>query len=140
VQADVRHPGRTALHDLRAPGGRNPEPRRRRAFPRGGPRTELTEDELLVLIRKVITECLFPGQRHRKWTAWLSREHGVLVGRKQVLKLMREAGLLASQRARRRGRPTPKDGKIIPAGPDLLWGTDATMAFTNATAGCGSSP
>jgi hypothetical protein len=43
---------------------------------------------------------------------------------------MREAGLLAPQRARGRRRPRPHDGTIIPEGPNLIWGTDATMAHT----------
>jgi putative transposase len=100
------------------------------AFPKRGPRTELSDDELLVLIRRVITDSPFPGEGHRKVTARLRREHGVAVGRKRVLRLMRQAGLLAPQRARRRGKARSHDGTIIPQAPDLMWGTDATMAYT----------
>jgi hypothetical protein len=46
---------------------------------------------------------------------------------------MRQAGLLALQRARERRKPRPHDGTIIPDAPDRLWGTDATMAYTWAT-------
>jgi putative transposase len=52
------------------------------------------------------------------------------VGRKRVLRLMRRAGLLAPQRARGRRKPRPHEGTIIPAGPNQIWGTDATMAHT----------
>jgi len=39
------------------------------AFPKRGPRTELPDDELLVLIRRVIQETPFSGEGHRKVTA-----------------------------------------------------------------------
>jgi putative transposase len=100
------------------------------AFPKRGPRTELSDDELLVLIRQVINSSPFAGEGHRKVTARLRREHGVNVGRKRVLRLLRVAGLLAPQRATRRRKAHPHDGTIIPSAPDLLWGTDATMAYT----------
>ena len=95
-----------------------------------GPRTELSDEELLVKIRTTITGSPFSGEGHRKVTARLRREHGIRVGRKRVLRLMREAGLLAPQRARGRRSPRPHDGTIIPEGPNLIWGTDATMAHT----------
>lgn len=65
-------------------------------------------------------------------TARLRREHGVGVGRKRVQRLMRQAGLLAPQRGRRRRKGRSHDGTIIPEAPDLMWGTDATMALHQA--------
>ena len=100
------------------------------AFLKRGPRTKLSDDDLTELIRQVINDSPFSGEGHRKVTARLRREHGVHVGRKRVLRLMRLAGLLAPQRAKRRRRPRSHDGTIIPSAPDLLWGTDATMAWT----------
>ena len=100
------------------------------AFPKRGPRTELSDDELLVLIRRVIKESPFSGEGHRKVTVRPRREHGVHAGRKRVLRLMRLAGLLAPQRGKRRRKARSHDGTIIPQGPDLMWGTDATMAYT----------
>jgi len=47
-----------------------------------------------------------------------------------VLRIMRANGLLAPQRDRKRRKARPNDGTIIPAAADLLWGTDATMAWT----------
>jgi putative transposase len=47
-----------------------------------------------------------------------------------VLRLLRREGLLAPQRVRGRRKPRPHDGTIIPEGPNLRWGTDATMAWT----------
>ena len=100
------------------------------AFPKRGPKTELSDHDLTELIRRVINDSPFSGEGHRKVTARLRREHGVHVGRKRVLRLMRLAGLLAPQRAKRRRRARSHDGTIIPSAPDLLWGTDATMAWT----------
>ncbi len=101
-----------------------------RARRKRGPRLQIPDDELLVLIREVIIGSPFSGEGHRKVTARLRREHGIGVGRKRVLRLMREAGLLAPQRARGRRRPRLHEGTIIPEAPDVLWGTDATMAYT----------
>lgn len=95
-----------------------------------GPRPQVSDDALLAMIREVIHQAPFAGEGHRKVTARLRRERKVCGGRKRVLRLMRQAGLLAPQRARGRRKPRPHDGTIIPSAPDLLWGTDATMAYT----------
>ncbi len=111
---------------------------RRGACPGGGtaakrgPKCTLDDDALLGLIRQVIVDTPFAGEGHRKVCARLRRDHDVAVGRKRVLRLMRHAGLLAPQRSRGRRRPRAHDGSIIPPGPNQLWGTDATMAYTLA--------
>jgi transposase InsO family protein len=107
-----------------APDGATPD-----RAPRG-PRPLVSDDGLLAMIRDVIRDTPFAGEGHRKVTARLRREREVRVGRKRVLRLMRQAGLLAPQRARGRRKPRPHDGTIIPTAPDRLWGTDATMAYT----------
>lgn len=118
---------------LRAP--RSTVYARRRANPtrasaRRGPRTSISDQALGELIRQVIRDAPFAGEGYRKVRARLRREHGVRVGGKRVLRLMRQAGLLAPQRARGRRTPRPHDGTIIPPAPNQLWGTDATMAHT----------
>jgi len=97
---------------------------------RPGPKTALSDEALSELIRQVIVECPFAGEGHRKVRARLRREHQVAVGKNRVLRLMRSAGLLAPQRARRRRRPRLHDGQVITQAPNLRWGTDATMAWT----------
>jgi putative transposase len=99
---------------------------------RPGPPTEMSDAELTECIRQVISECPFAGEGHRKVRARLRREHDLVVGKNRVLRLMRQAGLLAPQRARRRRRPRPHDGTVITVAPNLRWGTDATMAWTRA--------
>src|SRR6266540_6155091 len=102
----------------------------RPAAGRRGPVVAIADEELTELIREVIRSSPFAGEGHRKVTARLRREHGIGVGRKRVLRLMRQAGLLAPQRARGRRKPRPHDGTIIPGGPNMIWGTDSTMAWT----------
>jgi putative transposase len=83
-------------------------------------------------IREVIRESPFCGEGHRKVRARLRRHHELVVGKNRVLRLMREAGLLAPQRERRRRRPRIHDGRVITSRPNERWGTDATMAWTRA--------
>jgi putative transposase len=90
----------------------------------------ISDDELVVLIRRVRAGSPFVGEGYRKVRARLGREHGVQVSGKRVLRLLRAHGLLAPQRVRGRRKPRPHDGTIIPDGPNRRWGTDATMAWT----------
>jgi putative transposase len=100
------------------------------AIPKRGPKTELSDDELLVAIREVIASSPFSGEGHRKVTARLRRDQGIHVGRKRVLRIMRANGLLAPQRKTGRRKARAHDGTIVPSAPDVMWGTDATMAYT----------
>jgi transposase InsO family protein len=49
-----------------------------------------------------------------------------------VLRLMREANLLAPTRCSHAHRPKAYDGTITTDRPDLVWGTDATSVLTGA--------
>jgi putative transposase len=97
---------------------------------RPGPATAISDTNLLGLIRQVLVASPFAGEGYRKVRARLRREHQVQVSGKRVLRLLRQEGLLAPQRIRGRRKPRPHDGTIIPEGPNLRWGTDATMAWT----------
>jgi transposase InsO family protein len=97
---------------------------------RPGPVTSISDDDLVQLIGLVLVASPFAGEGYRKVRARLRREHGVQVSGKRVLRLLRRAGLLAPQRVRGRRKPRPHDGTIIPAAPNVRWGTDATMAWT----------
>jgi transposase InsO family protein len=99
---------------------------------RPGPATSISDADLLGLIRQVLVASPFAGEGYRKVRAWLRREHGVRVSGKRVLRLLRREGLLAPQRVRGRRRPRSHDGTIIPAAPNVRWGTDATMAWTRS--------
>jgi putative transposase len=99
---------------------------------RPGPMPTVSDEELVRLIRQVLADSPFAGEGYRKIRARLRREHGVQVSGKRVLRLLRAHGLLAPQRARGRRTPRPHHGTIIPAAPNLRWGTDATMAWTRS--------
>ena len=97
---------------------------------RPGPKTEIGDADLVGKIKEVLNDSPFAGEGYRKVRARLRREHDLRVGGKRVLRLMRRHNLLAPQRCRHRRRTRPHDGTISPAGPNLRWGTDATMAWT----------
>ncbi len=93
------------------------EPRKR------GPKTEITDEELVAEIRGVLRESDFLGEGHRKVRARL-RPKGIGVGKNRVLRLMRENGLLTPVR---RGHPRgdrSHSGRITTDVPNELWGTD----------------
>jgi putative transposase len=97
---------------------------------RPGPVGAIDDEQLVALIRQVLADSPFTGEGYRKVRARLRREHGIHVSGKRVLRLMRQQRLLAPQRTTGRRRPRPHDGSIVPDGPDVMWGTDATMAYT----------
>jgi putative transposase len=85
-----------------------------------GPKTEITDDDLVVMIRKVIDDSPFCGEGYRKVRAHLRREHDIHVGGKRVLRLMRT----------HRRKPRLHLGSITPDAPDVMWGTDGTTIMT----------
>ena len=60
-----------------------------------GPKTGLSDAELLELIRADLAASPFQGEGHRKVWARLRVRDGVKVGRRRVLRLMRENNLLS---------------------------------------------
>jgi transposase InsO family protein len=105
------------------PPDQRPAPQKR------GPRTGLTDAELTARIRTLLTTGGFHGEGHRKVWARL-RLQGVRTSKGRVLRLMRRANLLAPQRVGRPRGPRAHDGTIITDRPDVMWGTDLTMAWT----------
>ncbi len=102
---------------------------------RRGPRGAGTDEELTEKIREALVASPWVGEGHRKVWARL-RVEGIRTSKRRVLRLMREAGLLAPTRAGRRHGPKAHDRSIIPDQPDVMWGTDATSTLTgegNAT-------
>ncbi|MBI2874936.1 MAG: DDE-type integrase/transposase/recombinase [Firmicutes bacterium] len=91
-----------------------------------GPKTALSDAELVDKIRETINQSPFHGEGYRKVHARL----GLRVGKDRVLRLMRENGLLAPVRRVHPHGLKAHDGTIITAAPDLMWGTDATRFDT----------
>jgi putative transposase len=110
-----------------------PEPEKR------GPKTKVSDEELVEAIREVLAESDFLGEGHRKVTFRL-RPKGIRVGKNRVLRLMREHGLLAPVR---RGHPRgdrSHSGRITTDAPNELWGTDATRFHTKTDGWCWFCP
>lgn len=94
-----------------------------------GPKTLLSDEVLLDLIRDDLVTSPFKGEGHRKVWARLRFVKGHMVGRKRVLRIMRENHLLSPYRVPQ-GVPNLHEGKIITLAPNVMWGTDATKVFT----------
>jgi transposase InsO family protein len=90
----------------------------------------MSDTGLLAQIRGVLADSPFVGEGHRKVWARLRRERGVYTSRKRVLRLTREAGLLAPTVQVRKRAARPHDGKITVQVPDTLWATDATEGWS----------
>jgi putative transposase len=94
-----------------------------------GPRGPAPDDELVGLIRQVLTRTDFHGEGHRKVWARL-RLDGIRTSKRRTLRLMRTHGLLAPQRMGSARGPRIHDGTIITARVDEMWGTDLTSTIT----------
>ena len=107
---------------------------------RPGPATSISDGELLELIRQVLLASSFAGEGDRKVRARLGREHGVQVSGNRVLRLLRLAGLLASQRARGRRKPRPMTARSSPRRPTGGGAPTPPWPGPGSTAGSGSLP
>jgi transposase InsO family protein len=79
----------------------------------------MPDAELLETIRAVLAASPFHGEGHRKVWARL-RAAGVRTSRRRVLRLMREADLLAPSRTGAPRGPRSHDGTIVPETIDTM--------------------
>ena len=100
-----------------------------------GPKTRVDDATLLAAIRTVLAASPFHTEGHRKVRVRL-RPLGIPVGKKRVLRLMREHRLLAPTRRRHARGDRTHSGTIITPRPDELWGTDATKFWTQQEGWC----
>src|SRR5690349_25086884 len=89
----------------------------------------MSDEDLVAAIRKLLRDSPFHGEGHRKLWARL-RFAGIRTSRRRVLRLTREHGLLAHQRAGHPRGPKAHDGTITTERVDLMWGTDLTSVMT----------
>ena len=94
-----------------------------------GPKTSYTDEVLTGHIRQVLATSPFLGEGHRKVWARL-RAQGICTSKPRVLRLMRQAHLLAPTRVPRVVGPRVHDGTITTERPNQMWGTDATSTVT----------
>ena len=95
----------------------------------------MPDRELLQAIRKGDRRVAFVGEGHKKITARL-RLRGICTSRKRVLRLMREAALLAPTPQLRKRAKRLHTGRIATDVPDELWATDPTEARTHEDGRC----
>ncbi len=95
---------------------------------RRGPKTAWSDAVLLEKIREVIAVSPFHGEDHRKVWARL-RFKEVRTSKARVLRLMREAQLLAPSRTLPKPA-NPHPGTIITERPNEIWASDHTMTAT----------
>jgi transposase InsO family protein/antitoxin (DNA-binding transcriptional repressor) of toxin-antitoxin stability system len=115
---------RATLHRHLAAANRPDAPRRRR-----GPQGAMSDTDLAGRIRALLAASPFHGEGYRKLWARL-RHAGVRTSPRRVLRVMRDDGLLAHQRAGSPRGPRSHDGTIITARVDAMWGTDMTSVAT----------
>ena len=96
---------------------------------RPGPHGAMSDEGLVVAIQQLLTDSPFHGEGYRKLWARL-RFAGIRTSRRRVLRLMREHGLLAHQRAGRPHGPRAHDGTITTERIDVMWGSDLTSVMT----------
>jgi transposase InsO family protein len=96
---------------------------------RPGPPGAMSDEDLVVAIRQLLTDSPFHGEGYRKLWARL-RFAGIRTSRRRVLRLMRAHGLLAPQRAGRPRGSKAHDGTITTERVDRMWGTDLTSVMT----------
>ncbi|TAJ17646.1 MAG: IS3 family transposase [Dehalococcoidia bacterium] len=94
-----------------------------------GPRTRLTDEQLLVHIREDLAASLFQGEGHRKVWARLRVQRDIRVSLKRVLRIMRENHLLSPNRVPQ-GEPETHDGRITTDAPNVMWGIDGARILT----------
>ncbi len=94
-----------------------------------GPKTGLSDTELLGKIRADLARSPFQGEGHRKVWARLRVVDEVRVSRKRILRIMRENQLLSPYRCRK-ATGEKHTGAIITEAPNVMWGTDGTRILT----------
>lgn len=94
-----------------------------------GPKTALSDDQLLDLIRADLDSSPWNGEGHRKVLGRLRRFHDVRSGHNRVLRLMRINNLLSPQRGRV-SNSSAHDGTIVTQAPGEMWATDGTQVMT----------
>lgn len=93
----------------------------------------VSDDAVVAAIREILAaapEESFYGEGYRKIWARL-RMKGVVADKDRVRRLMGEHDLLAPTRTGKPRGPRAHDGSIIPLMPNVMWGTDATAAWTS---------
>jgi hypothetical protein len=85
-----------------------------------GPKTSLSDEQVLAEIRAVLASTPFVGEGHRKVWARLRQERGVRSSMRRVRRMMREHGILAGDRPTGVRGPDTHDRTITTKAPDEM--------------------
>ena len=99
-----------------------------RSLKKRGPKTDLTDAQVVELIREDLGQSPFQGEGYRKVWARL-KVKGHRIGANRILRLMRVNNLLSPHRTPK-GEPNEHDGTIQTTAPNVMWGTDAARIPT----------
>lgn len=120
---------RSSFYANRCPGSSSGEDEPAQERKKTGPKTKISDHDLLALIRRDLASSPFTGEGHRKVWARLRYGQGIKVSRKRVLRIMREANLLSPHRVPQKP-PYEHTGRIVTDDPDVMWGSDGARVFT----------
>jgi putative transposase len=102
-----------------------------------GPKTTISDVELLSLIREVINDSSFNGEGVKKITFRLKYgKWNTPVGKERVRRIMRNNNLLAPVRFLHKHGKKAHDKKIITQKPNEIWAADATKFHTDEDGLC----
>lgn len=95
-----------------------------------GPKPKISDELILMEIRRDINESPFTGEGHRKVHARLRKRKQLLTSRERVRKIMKKNALLSPHRAYQACKKV-HDGRITTDNPNVMWATDATKIQTS---------
>ena len=96
-----------------------------------GPKTCLTDAQLLEEIKNSLLNSPFVGEGYRKVWARLRQQSSVFSAARRILRIMRESDLLAPTLRRASPGPRTHDGTIVTQRPDEMWAIDGTACMTD---------
>ena len=102
---------------------------------RPGPRPAITDDQLLMEIRKEILEGLFLDEGVKKTWKRLQRR-GIKASKERVNRIMREHNLLSVTRPKPERKVNEHTGSIKTELPNRMWGTDGKKFYTQKEGWC----
>jgi transposase InsO family protein len=102
---------------------------------RPGPKTDITDEQLLVEIRKEIREGLFLDEGSKKMWKRLRRK-GIKASKGRVHRVMRDNNLLSVTRPKPERKVREHTGSIKTEMPNRMWGTDGKKFYTRQEGWC----
>ncbi|WP_084661037.1 IS3 family transposase [Sulfobacillus thermosulfidooxidans] len=93
--------------------------------------TKVAEGQVLEWLSEFIMAGDGQAYGYRKLTTWLRREHGLIINKKTVYRLLRSADLLQGQPLRPSGNRPPRvlAANRVVTGPNQLWEMDLKYGY-----------